>query len=139
MTTSWLTSHTRLLRRGPGFLVLLAALAVALPAADSARAQRDATPATPPASRPGTRPHSLPPLDRYSYTWPLKPFHSPHPVRAFFGDPRIGPTHDGGLAHNFHFGIDIHGANGAPVYASANGYITLGSRHTDTVTLVADD
>jgi hypothetical protein len=56
-----------------------------------------------------------------SYCWPLKPFDRQHPVRAFFCDPRIGDK--GGKA--FHFGIDVSGADGTPVYAVQAGVIDL--------------
>jgi hypothetical protein len=60
---------------------------------------------------------SLPP-----YPWPVKPFDSQHPVRGFFGDPRISA---GG--RTFHFGIDVPAPAGAPVYAVAPGKVSFGS------------
>jgi hypothetical protein len=56
-----------------------------------------------------------------SYCWPLEPFDQQHPVRAFFCDPRIGDK--GGKA--FHFGIDVSGADGTPVYAVKAGVIDV--------------
>jgi hypothetical protein len=56
-----------------------------------------------------------------SYCWPLIPFDKQHPVRAFFCDPRIGDK--GGKA--FHFGIDVSGADGTPVYAVQAGVIDI--------------
>lgn len=56
-----------------------------------------------------------------SYCWPLKPFDEQHPVRAFFCDPRIGDK--GGKA--FHFGIDVSGADGTPVFAVEGGTIDV--------------
>jgi hypothetical protein len=50
---------------------------------------------------------------RPAYGWPLKPFDRQHPVRAFLDDPRVGA----GGSTAFHFGIDITGADGTPVYA----------------------
>ena len=82
------------------------------------------------------KPH-LPPLGPYSYTWPLKPFGRQHPVRAFFGDPRIGKTSTG-MSRSFHFGIDIHGKNRTLVYATANGTVLIPKNHGETVLLFAD-
>jgi hypothetical protein len=55
-----------------------------------------------------------------AYPWPLEPFDRPHPVRAYFNDPRIS-----GSSRAFHFGIDISGPNGTPVYAVAGGTVHL--------------
>src|SRR5262249_24351290 len=52
-----------------------------------------------------------------AYGWPLKPFHSPHPVRGNFGDPRMvfdGPPtaatlYRGSGSFSFHRGADIYG------------------------------
>jgi len=58
------------------------------------------------------------------YSWPLRPFDRPHPVRAYFNDPRIS-----GTSRAFHFGIDIAAPNGTPVYAVRGGVVHLqGSR-----------
>jgi murein DD-endopeptidase MepM/ murein hydrolase activator NlpD len=56
-----------------------------------------------------------------SYGWPLAPFDQQHPVRAFFCDPRIG---DKG-SNAFHFGIDVSGPDGTPVYAVKPGIIDV--------------
>ena len=53
-----------------------------------------------------------------SYDWPLKPFDAPHPVRAYFCDPRIS---DGSKA--FHFGVDVSAPNGTPVFAVEAGTV----------------
>jgi hypothetical protein len=66
------------------------------------------------------------------YGWPVKPFHRQHPVRAYFGDPRIGNDH-GYVAHTLHFGIDIYAPNGTPVYATISGRISIHPLHSDTV------
>jgi hypothetical protein len=132
MTTSANRSHTRRTRRGPAFLALLFVLAV--PAAGAPASTISATHNAAPAPRANPRP--LPPLDPYSYTWPLKPFHRQHPVRAFFGDPRIG---NHGLAHNFHFGIDIHGDNRELVYATIDGTVLVPRNHLDSVLVLSDD
>src|SRR5881398_3549347 len=54
------------------------------------------------------------------YSWPLRPFDRPHPVRAYFNDPRIS-----GASRAFHFGIDISAPNGTPVYAVEAGTVHL--------------
>jgi hypothetical protein len=56
-----------------------------------------------------------------SYCWPLEPFDHQHAVRGFFCDPRIGDK--GGTA--FHFGIDVSGADGTPVFAVKAGVVDL--------------
>lgn len=54
------------------------------------------------------------------YCWPLKPFDRPHPIRGYFNDPRIS-----GKSRAFHFGVDICGDNGTPVYAVRAGVVYL--------------
>jgi murein DD-endopeptidase MepM/ murein hydrolase activator NlpD len=73
-----------------------------------------------------------------SYGWPVKPFHRQHPVRGFFGDPRIGMTPKG-IHRGFHFGIDISCPNGTPVYATLDGVVRLESFRPETVAVVAGD
>ena len=63
------------------------------------------------------------------YSWPLKPFDRPHPVRGYFNDPRIS-----GTSRAFHFGIDISAPNGTPVYAVRPGVVHLGGPHSLSVT-----
>src|SRR3977135_1050214 len=55
-----------------------------------------------------------------SYSWPLQPFDKPHPVRAYFNDPRIS-----GQSHAFHFGIDISAPNGTAVFTVEAGIVHL--------------
>ena len=56
------------------------------------------------------------------YPWPVKPFDQQHPVRGFFGDPRIA-----GGGRTFHFGVDVPAPGGTPVYAVAPGKVSFGS------------
>ena len=72
-----------------------------------------------------------------SYGWPLQPFRVQHPVRGFFGDPRIGRATDGSVIRSFHFGIDIAGADGTPVYATLTGRVRAGNRHHDVVAIAS--
>jgi len=63
------------------------------------------------------------------YGWPVKPFDRQHPVRGFFGDPRIG----GQGSKQFHFGVDVSAANGTPVYATITG--TVSFLHPDAISV----
>ena len=54
------------------------------------------------------------------YHWPVMPFDSPHPVRGYLDDPRVG-TAEGAQA--FHIGIDISVGPQTPVYAIESGVV----------------
>ena len=72
----------------------------------------------------------------FSYRWPVKPFGRQHPVRGFFGDPRIA---NHGTSRQFHFGIDISAPNGRPVYATLSGTAYIHPLHATTVAVVGAD
>ena len=77
------------------------------------------------------RPRSKP--GPYSYRWPVKPFSQQHPVRGFFGDPRIS---NHGESHQFHFGVDISAPNGTRVYATLSGTAYIHALHSTTIEIV---
>jgi hypothetical protein len=63
-----------------------------------------------------------------SYGWPVKPFNQQHPIRGFFGDPRVvflngvlAGGFDGPGFFSFHQGIDISAPDGTPVYPVVSG------------------
>jgi len=66
----------------------------------------------------------------YTYGWPVKPFNRQHPVRGFFGDPRIS---NHGASRQFHFGVDISAPNGTPVFATITGTVRIHALHETTV------
>lgn len=73
-----------------------------------------------------------------SYGWPVKPFDRQHPVRGFFGDPRIPEM--GREPHgSFHFGIDISCPDGTPVYTTLSGTVVLESQRPETVAVRGED
>lgn len=75
------------------------------------------------------------------YSWPVKPFDQPHPVRANFGDPRTtfhGPPTPTGLMTSsgifeFHFGVDIAVPDGTAVYPVRSGVASFLSARTVAV------
>ena len=73
------------------------------------------------------------------YGWPGKPFFRQHPVRGFFGDPRLEETFRGNNPGSFHFGVDVSAANGAPVYATISGDVVLEPERPETVAILGDD
>jgi hypothetical protein len=76
------------------------------------------------------------------YGWPVKPFHTAHPVRGNFGDPRTvfdGPPTQRTLMSaagrfQLHFGVDISAPNGTASYPVESGVVT---RVTDEEIVVA--
>jgi hypothetical protein len=71
-----------------------------------------------------------------AYHWPLKPFNRRHPVRAYFGDPRIVGHEE--ARGTFHFGIDISAPNGTAVYATLDGVAGRNPLHPDVVVVSND-
>lgn len=92
----------------------------------SATTQRREIESTRPASSPRKRVDTA----HYAYGWPVKPFRAQHPVRGFFGDPRIG---NHGQSRQFHFGVDVSARDGTPVYATLTGTATIHPLHENTV------
>jgi len=117
------TTHPHLTARGPWSWALAAAVAALATLLSSAVFVPDATAADSTVT---------------GYGWPVKPFHRQHPVRGFFGDPRIGMTPKG-WEQSFHFGIDVSCPNGTPVYATLDGVVRLESFRPETVAVVAYD
>jgi hypothetical protein len=70
-----------------------------------------------------------------SYGWPVKPFDRQHPVRGFFGDPRISDVR-GDITGQLHFGIDVSAADGTAVYATLSGWASVDPDHPDVVDIV---
>ncbi len=68
-----------------------------------------------------------------AYGWPVRPFDQQHPVRGFFGDPRIGLNPDGSTSRQFHFGVDVSAPNGTPVFATLSGRVSIHPEHNDVV------
>ena len=112
-------------------IVTAAALASSIASSDAGIART--VPKARDAERPLQPARQAAPAERYSYGWPVKPFRAQHPVRGFFGDPRI--SHHG-RARQFHFGIDISAPNGTPVYATTSGTVRIHARHSTTIEIV---
>ena len=113
------TSRTYSVAAAVGALTLASAVVSMFDAASQAEAATRVQTTTPAA-----------PAARSAYGWPIKPFNRQHPVRGFFGDPRIS---NHGRSRQFHFGIDISAPNGTPVYATLSGTISIHSLHSTTV------
>jgi hypothetical protein len=78
------------------------------------------------------------PASASAYGWPVKPFFQQHPVRGFFGDPRIAEN-SRGVSHSVHFGVDISAPDGTSVYATLSGRIYVEGNHPHTVAIKGDD
>jgi len=59
-----------------------------------------------------------------AYSWPVRPFDRPHPIRGNFGDPRT-VYRAGGPSFSFHNGVDIYAPDGTPVYPVASGTVVF--------------
>jgi hypothetical protein len=68
----------------------------------------------------------------------VKPFHRQHPVRGYFGDPRVGGRPHGSEV-SFHFGVDVSAPNGTAVYATADGVAHRNGLHRDVVSVYRAD
>ena len=105
------------------------------------RTSRPAAPQPPRADGGVRRPRCTPRKSAAgSYGWPLKPFDRQHPVRGFFGDPRIGEAADGHVeSKTFHFGIDISAPDGTAVYATTSGPIVWEPQRPETIAVRTAD
>ena len=75
-----------------------------------------------------------------AYSWPLQPFDQQHPVRGFFGDPRVGESATGRIeSKTFHFGIDISAPDGTAVYATTSGRIVWEPQRPETIAVRTAD
>lgn len=75
-----------------------------------------------------------------SYGWPLVPFDRQHPVRGFFGDPRVGEDAHGRVtSKTFHFGVDISAPDGTAVYATMSGRIVWEPERPETIAIRGAD
>ena len=68
------------------------------------------------------------PASAVAYSWPLEPFHKPHPIRGSFGDPRFHLGPESSLS-SFHFGVDISARDGQAVYSVSRGYVHAYAAH----------
>ena len=73
-----------------------------------------------------------------AYGWPLKPFNAQHPVRGFFGDPRIGDYRHADVG-SLHFGVDVSAPDGTAVYATTSGRVVIEAVRPEVVSIRAAD
>ena len=76
--------------------------------------------------------------NRLGYGWPVKPFDRQHPIRGFFGDPRIGETPTVSR-RSFHFGVDVSAPDGTPVYATITGTVVWEPERPETISIRSAD
>jgi murein DD-endopeptidase MepM/ murein hydrolase activator NlpD len=83
------------------------------------------------AAHPGSSARGAHTEPSYAYSWPVRPFDRPHPVRGGFGDPRtifLGPPTQRTLlsgigSFQFHDGVDISAPDGTAVYPVESGTV----------------
>src|SRR5919106_1148871 len=91
---------------------------------DDQRLLRQAERSQPQVTRPKAPAHRAVAPHGSGYGWPVQPFHVQHPVRGFFGDPRVGEAADGHVeSKTFHFGVDVSAPDGTAVYATTSGRV----------------
>ncbi len=78
------------------------AISVAIPASDVTEVERSSAPEGTDGSSASCRGANGSAGRAPAYGWPVKPFHRQHPVRGYFGDPRVGLDPDGTIHRTFH-------------------------------------
>ena len=107
---------------------------------DDQRLLRQAERSQPQVTRPKAPAHRAVAPHGSGYGWPVKPFHVQHPVRGFFGDPRVGEAADGHVeSKTFHFGVDVSAPDGTAVYATTSGRVVWEPERPETISVRQDD
>jgi hypothetical protein len=121
--------------------IVLTAVVVGSTCALLVDAQTALTAPSPLQSSSGREPYSPPARasrntapEKYAYSWPIQPFRRQHPVRGYFGDPRIANHR---RSRQFHFGIDISAPNGTPVFATLTGTASIHPLHATTILIAS--
>ena len=112
------------------------AISVAIPASDVTEVERSSAPHGADGSSASCRGANGSAGRAPAYGWPVKPFHRQHPVRGYFGDPRVGPDPDGTIHRTFHFGVDVSAPDGTAVYATVSGVVAANALHPDVVRIL---
>src|SRR5437867_2982321 len=73
---------------------------------------------------------------RGAYSWPVRPFRAPHPVRGNLGDPRTVYSVEG-ASFSFHNGVDVYAPDGTPVYPVVSGIAEV-ARRQEVIVRTAD-